>query len=116
MSFIIGWIVVFYVLPFLLIAAMPGWRSFGIAALVGTLALAMLWTNHLRHRFDTGGNGFASAMGEFALHMMTASLVASVIGRAVTLGWRDHLGTWRSAAVLAACFLAAPIWFHRAVF
>jgi len=116
LSFILSWIVVFYVLPFLVIAAMPGWRSLSISALVGAAVLVLLWANHLRHRFDTGGDGLASAMGEFALHMLTASAIASIIGRAITLGWRDSLGGWRSAAVLAGCFLVAPIWFHRAVF
>lgn len=108
MSFFVAWFVAFYVVPFLLIAAMPGWRSFGIAALIGMVALVMLWTNYLRHRFDSGGNGFSSAMGELALHMLTAGVVASVIGRAIALKRRNCPGDPSSFVVLAGFFLFGP--------
>jgi hypothetical protein len=109
MSSLIAWIGPFYVVPFIVIASTRGWRSLGTAAALGSVAVAALWTNHLRHAGE--GNGFAEAMALILIAAIAASVVAATVGRTATLIARHVLKRWQSGVVLGVSFLA-PLAFY----
>lgn len=106
MSFLIGVVLIFYVLPFVVMAAMPGWRSLAVAAMIGVALVGVPWFVHQRHLGE--GNGLAEAMSVAILWLMASSLTAAVAGRSLTLLVRHPGRRWRTLGILSATFLAAP--------
>jgi hypothetical protein len=106
MSFLIGVVLIFYVLPFVIMAAMPGWRSLAAAAMIGVALVGALWFVHQRYLGE--GNGLVEAMAVAILWLMASSLTAAVAGRSLTLLVRRPGRRWRTLGILSATFLAAP--------
>jgi hypothetical protein len=96
-------VLLFYVLPFAIIAATTGWRSLVVTTSLEAIVLAWLWYNNLRYH----GDGFGQGMADMAIFMFSASFAAASIGRSLTL-FGNTGARWRTPIVLLASFLAPP--------
>ncbi|MCJ2135120.1 hypothetical protein MKK69_13810 [Methylobacterium sp. J-026] len=102
----IGVVLIFYVLPFVVMAAMPGWRSLAVATVIGVALVGVPWFVQQRHLGE--GNGLAEGMAVAMLWLMASSLTAAVAGRSLTLLVRRPSRRWRALGILSVAFLAAP--------
>jgi len=99
-----------YILGFVLLAFLPGWRSLTIGAV---FALAFgIWELFVQER----GDGLGAAFARIMLHILALGLFAGFLARVVVLlSPHSFLRSERSLIILPLVFFVVPaIWFGLA--